>query len=173
MYVQCKYYKPNIHLVQNRTEKELKHVQTEMQEQNLLQLIQLKLSECHRLFDRIRRTVMDAQTGKINEMTPIKQLIEDLKYINEQLDSTQQLPINPNTEDAFHIFKYTGILSNIHEGRLLMEISIPIAEREKFRLYKATPIHLQINQKYVITSVHSIFFLLNRDYTKYIPLDKK
>lgn len=46
-----------------------------------------------------------------------KQLIKDLKYINEQLDSTQSLPINPNTEDAFHIFKYSGILSAIHEGK--------------------------------------------------------
>lgn len=163
----------DIHLEQNRTTEELKHVQTEMQEQNLLQLIQLMLSEYHRLFDRIRRTLMDARSGKINEMIPKRQLIVDLKFINEQLESTQQLPINPNTEDAYHIFKYSGILSTIHEGKLLMEISIPIAEREKFRLYKATPIPMLVNQNYVITSIHSTYFLLNRDYTKYIPLDKK
>lgn len=60
----------DIHLEQNRTTEEIKHVQTEMQEQSLLQSIQLMLSEYHRLFDRIRRTLMDARSGKINEMIP-------------------------------------------------------------------------------------------------------
>lgn len=157
----------------NKTNTDLTNIQREIQEQNLIQLIQLMLSEYHRLFDRIRRTLMDARAGRINELIPKKQLVSDLKFINERLDSTQQLPINPNTEDAFHIYKYSGILSTIHNGKIFMEISIPVAEREKFRLYKATAIPMWTNHTYAITSVYSTYFLLSRDYTKYIPIGRK
>lgn len=54
-----------------------------------------------------------------------------------------------------------------------MQLTIEIAEREKFTLYKAMaiPIHTA-NGRLIVSTLHN-YFLLNEDQNKFIPLDEQ
>lgn len=54
-----------------------------------------------------------------------------------------------------------------------MQLTIEIAEREKFTLYKATaiPIHTAYG-RLVVSTLHN-YFLLNEDQNRFIPLDEQ
>lgn len=145
----------------------------ELNEQNLLQLTQLLLAEYYRLFGQIRRALSDTRNGKFNEMIPKQQLRADLLHIKQLLKATQALPIDPAEEDAMHIIKFSQVKTALHNRRILVEVAIPIAEREEFRLYKAIPIPIKLGSSQVITTAYSTFFLLNMERTKYIPMTQQ
>lgn len=150
--------------------KEMKEVQLELTEQSLIQIAQLLFSEYYRIFGQIRRTLADARNGKVNELIPKQQLTDDLTHLIEILPSHQRLPIDPNREDIFHIFKFSSIRSTLFAQKLMVEVNIPIAEKERYFLFKAIPIPMRVINVNVITTVYSTFFLLNWERTKYIPM---
>lgn len=71
------------------------------------------------------------------------------------------------------MFKLSQIKSTIHGQKIIIEITIPIVERERFHLYKASPIPTTANSSYLIPFVHSTYFLMNVEQTKYVPMNQK
>lgn len=169
-------YEKEINDLNTKTEnltQEFKQIQLEVTEQSLIQITQLLFSEYYRIYGQIRRTLSDALNGKINELIPKKQLSKDLELVSKLLLPSQKLPIDYDNEDIFHIFKFSTIKSTLFARKILVEITIPIAEKEQYNLFKATPIPMQVGSMEMIVSVHSKFFLLNWDKTKYIPMSNQ
>lgn len=154
-------------------ERQIRVLQAKTDIQNLIQSIQLALSDHHRIFGQIRRALLDARRGKLTELIPKQQLTNELKLISNHLKSNQRLPINPHSEDALHIFKYSSLSSTIYNKKMIIEVTIPIAEREEYNLYKATPIPTKSANGYIIPVPFSTYYLLNPDQTKYIPISAK
>lgn len=152
---------------------ELRNMQIAMTEQSLIQITQLLFAEYYRVYGQIRRALSDARDGKMGELIPKYQMANDLKSLSQSLKATQSLPIDPDHEDVFHIFKFTQIKSTLFARKILVEVTLPVTEREQHFLYKATPIPMQIGEHYWITSPLSNYFLLNWDRTKYIPMSQQ
>lgn len=53
-----------------------------------------------------------------------------------------------------------------------MEIIIPIAERDDFRLYKVTPVPIKTVANTIIVKIPSNYFLLNAEGHKFIPMEQ-
>lgn len=106
-------------------------------------------------------------------MIPNSLLSDELKRISSTLNANQQLPIDPEHENALTIFKAATFKATLFNNRIIVEINIPIAEREQFHLFKTTPIPVISNNNTFITTPFSTFFLLNTDQTKYIAISKK
>lgn len=156
----------------NQTDK-LNFIQLEVNENTLIQYTQLLITEYYRLLGQIRRTLTNTRNGQLMEIIPKTQLAADLKLLNGRLEPNQQLPIDLTHEDVTHIFKFTEVKSTLHKHKIIIEIGIPIVERERCHLYKVIPIPIRINNTSVIASVHSNYFLMNEEQTKYIPMNQK
>lgn len=156
----------------NQTDK-INLIQLEVNENTLIQYTQLLISEYYRLLGQIRRALTNARNGQLMEIIPKKQLSADLKWLEKSLKFNQQMPIDLMHEDVAHVYKYSDVRSTIHGHKIMIEISIPVMDRERFLLYKATPIPIQVNNSTMIASVYSNYFLMNDEQTKYIPMNQK
>lgn len=154
----------------NATQFEIRNINTRMDANNLVQITQLAVDEHQRMYDQIRRTLSDARRGKIPELISKSQLAEELNRISNSLRITQRLPINTISENALHIFKFSKISSSLFDRKLMMEIEIPLAEREEFSLYKATPVPVVTKSGPLIAAPYSAYFLLNSETTKYVKM---
>lgn len=124
----------------NWTSENIKIMKQEIRTTNLIQITHLAFDEHARLYDQIRRALNDARMGKIPELIS-KQLVKsEMKLIAENLQSTQRLPIDFNSDNILKVFKFSMIFSSLYDNKLMMEVNIPITEREEYNLYKATPI---------------------------------
>lgn len=148
-------------------------IQLEITEQALIQVTQLLITEYYRIFGQIRRTMTDARSGKINELIPAEQLKRDLAKIELTLGSHQRLPIDADHENIMHIFNFVQMKSTLFAQKILVEITIPISEKEQFYVYKASPVPMEIEYVNFMPKIHSSHFLLNWDQTKYIPMSQK
>lgn len=101
------------------------------------------------------------------------QLSTELHRISSSLKNNQKLPIDPSSENALHIFQYSKISSALYEKKIMVELDIPLADREDFVLYKATPVPISTKMGSLIASPFSTYFLLNSETTKYIQLTQK
>lgn len=93
----------------------------------------------------------------------------DVRSIGVCVDESQTHGVT----DILHIFKFSTIRSTLYAQKIMVEVNIPVAEKEQHFLFKATPIPVQMGQINVISSVHSTYFLLNWDKTKYIAMSKQ
>lgn len=81
-------------------ERQIRVLQAKTDIQNLIQSIQLALSDHHRIFGQIRRTLLDARRGKLTELIPKQQLTNELKLISNAYQSIhipRTLSISSNT----------------------------------------------------------------------------
>lgn len=140
---------------------------------SLIQIATASLTEYFQLFSQIRRSVSDAKNHKIPELIPLNQLAKDLKKVAATLKPDQRLPIDMIREDPLHVFKYAEIVSVFMEEMLITQITLPIAEREQYQMYKATPIPIETPNGRLIAKISHPYFLLNTDQTKFIPLSKQ
>lgn len=151
----------------------LRTLQAKTDLHTLIQSTQLAIQEVNRLSHQIKKSFTNLYAGKLPELIPTELLTHELQRIAALLNQDQQLPIDPNTNNALLIFKSATFKSTLYNQRIIIKITIPIAEREQLFLYKATPIPILINETQFITTPLSPFFLLNTDQTKYIPISKK
>lgn len=136
----------------------------------LNQIASMALNEHFRMYTQLSRTLADARNHRIPEMISQNTLTRDLKSIVAKLKPSQRLPIDLTRENPMHIFKYSEVTSFLIKNKLLIEIMIPIAETERYALYRATPVPVQTRFGRVILQSPSSHFLLNVDKTKFINL---
>lgn len=110
----------------------------------------------------------DARTNLL-DLVPKHQLEEALKEIQTKLDNDEQLPINMNNENIFHIYKAANLKTKLYNGNILLELRIPIITREKLDIFRAIPIPSQFGDKFAALSASSEIFITNKERSKYIP----
>lgn len=167
------YINNNQHAQNTTFDRIIRTLQAKTDIQAIIQDTQMAISEYNRLTAQIRRTFTDTHSGKIPEMIPNNLLTEELKRISTILNINQQLPIDAQHVNALSIFKTASYKSTLYNQRIIVEINIPIAEREQFSLFKAIPIPITSNNNTFITAPFSTYFLLNADQTKYIAITRK
>lgn len=110
--------------------------------------------------------------GKISAIIPFKSLNDSLQIIAHELDNTQKLPIDIKEESLYHIYKITSVRSTLINKKIMIEMSIPILEKDEFKLFKAIPIPIPFDNYFIIMEPSSKYFLLNSDNLQYIPLEE-
>lgn len=137
----------------------------------LVQIIQSMIIQHRRLSELIIKCVENAINGKISQLVPIKSLSNDLSIIERELPEYQKLPVNLQNENPLHIFKHSSITASLFGKRLLVEITLPVIERELFTVYKLMPIPTVINNSFNVIILPSMdYFLLNNIGNEYIPI---
>lgn len=146
-------------------------IQTKDEIIELVQIIQSMIMQHRRLSELILRSVENAVNGKINQLVPLKKLSDDLSTIEKELPEYQKLPVNLKFENPLHTFKHSTVTASLFDKRLLIEITIPILEREIYTIYKIIPIPAVINNSVnVIILPSTDYFLLNDIGSEYIPI---
>lgn len=140
---------------------------------HMIQVTQLAIAEYNRYHGKIRRTLTASKENKFIELIPKEQLSSELKHIATSLKNNQRLPLDPFNENVVHIYSFCKTQSTLFNKKLMVEISIPIADREEYTLFKATPIPVKTQHGQMLATVSSTFFLLNSERTKYIALTEK
>lgn len=127
--------------------------------------------------DKISGTLMqlleDAIHGKITSAIPIRALKRNLQSIENNLGENQKLPIDLQNESTYHIFKTVTIRATQMNEKILVELNIPILERETYKLIKTIPIPINIKGNTLIIRPTSEYFLFNKAKTQYIPLPQE
>lgn len=156
----------------NQVAQTLEYLSWKSAVQNLAQTTDMALGERFRVYSQIRRALTDARNQKIPELIPTHRLMEDIKKIATTLRPDQRLPVDLMGENPVRVFKFAKTSSALIENLLLIQITFPIAEREEYNLFKATPIPMELqNGRWIVTST-TPYFLMNDDHTKFIPLSK-
>lgn len=151
----------------------LKFVQAEVVFTEGTSLAKLIIMEHQRISQQILRCLEDVVSGKITQLIPKNKLTSDLLEIETHLRENQKLPIDFNIENPLHIFKYSKISASLYGDRLLMEVTIPIVERESYTVYKIIPIPTTINNVTIIINPATNYVLMNDEQKEYIPITPK
>lgn len=151
----------------------MEQIHDRLLEQEIFQLAESALIEHERMYRKLRSAMESTKRGRIPELIVRKKLAKHLNDISLTLPSEQRLPLDPMKEDPLHIFSFADIFSVLHESHLLITIIIPIAERERYSLYKATAVPMLSNKQLFITKITTEHFLLNSEGTKFIAMDSQ
>lgn len=129
--------------------------------------------EHHRISQQILRCLEDVIAGKITQLIPKENLVEDLTQIGTLLKENQRLPIDFSKENPLHIFKYSQIATSLYGTRLLLEITIPIIERDIYTVYRIIPIPILIHNTMAIINPSTYYVLTNDAEKEYLPITAK
>ncbi|XP_031637272.1 uncharacterized protein LOC116349811 [Contarinia nasturtii] len=138
-----------------------------------IQLATLIMTQHAQISREILKCLEDVISGKITQLVPKDRLQQDLLKIESQLKDNQRLPINFNIENPLHIFKYSQVASSLYGEQLLMELTIPIIEREVYTVYKIIPTPTKIENHTIIINPVFHYILLNNEAKEYIPISIK
>lgn len=69
---------------------ELRNMQIALTEQSLIQIAQLLFAEYYRVYGQIRRAMSDARDGKMSELIPKNQMVNDLRSLSQTLEENKQ-----------------------------------------------------------------------------------
>lgn len=127
-------------------------------------------TEHRRISKQILHCLEEVVSGKITQLVPKEHLFNDLVEVQSLLKENQKLPINFHIENPLHIFKYSQVSASLFENRLLLEVTIPIIEREVYTVYKIVPIPTVIHNNTVIINPSINYILLNDQAEEYIPI---
>lgn len=127
-------------------------------------IMKLIIMEHQRVLQQILHSLEDVVAGKITQLIPKEKLSEDLRHIETLLKENQKLPIDFNVENPLHIFKYSKIATSLYGNRLLLEVTLPIVERDTYTAYKVIPIPTNINNNTIIINPSRHYVLINSTY---------
>lgn len=157
----------------NQTSKQFNQTDKRIIIQEMLTITSQMVNEHNRMLNNINKCLNDARRGKIPSFIPHYQMNDDLKRIASTLKSNQKLPIDILQEDPLHIFKFTEVQSTLFADKLWIELSIPIAQREDYQLYKATPVPIKTKFNTIIVKTSYNYFLINTEQQKFIPMSNE
>lgn len=136
----------------------------------LVAILKLMIMEHERISKKLINTLESPITGKITQFVSASTLSKDLKIIEHELKENQKLPINIEHENPLHIFKFTTITSSLYLNLLMIEITIPVIEREHYSAYKIIPVPTNVNDYHVLIIPSTQFVLINNKNNEYIPI---
>lgn len=134
--------------------------------------LQSLINEHQRIAFKILRSLENAKANTIDHLIPAKSLAKDLLSIEKSLRVSQMLPVNCNLENPLSIFKYSKTAATIYNNRLLLELQLPIIEREQYIIYEIIPIPNFINNKTIMIKPSTNYLLINTGMSEYIPISE-
>lgn len=146
------------------------YVYTEISIHEAINIITFLSTEHQRVSNQIIKCLDNALSGKITQLVPVETLAEDLFYLHTHLEDNQKLPIYFGKENPLHVFKYSTSAASLYGNRLLVEITIPIIERESYSLLHIIPIPSTFNNQTFIIKPTTQYFLINDQGNEYIPI---
>lgn len=135
-------------------------------------VLQNLMTEHRMISNLLLKSLENAISGKINQLIPIKKLERDLLTLHQILPMSQMLPINFTTENPLSIFKYSKTSASLYNKRFLLEITIPIIERQQYATYEIIPIPTMVENKTIIINPLMKFVLISTGGSEYIPITK-
>lgn len=135
-------------------------------------VLQKLLTEHRTISTLLLKSLENAISGRINQLIPIKKLERDLFTIHQILPMSQMLPINFTTENPLSIFKYSKTTASLYGKRFLLEITIPIIERQQYATFEIIPVPIMVENKTIIINPLMRFVLINTGGSEYIPITK-
>lgn len=126
--------------------------------------------EHNHYYSQLRRVLSDSHSARIPELISNQELLTMLHKVLPTLSEKQRFPVDVS-QNPMALFRFCTTSAYIHDNLLFVTLTIKIAEREKFSLYKATPIPIDTQNGRIILSIRITYFLLNDEESKFIPLD--
>lgn len=150
-----------------------KEEQLELQSRftSLVHLAHLIADHHDGITDAVLNLLSTISRGRVVGLIPIKQLASGLTEIADNLESDTELPIGKK-ENPYHIFRFALVRTHISESRLLIELTIPILDRERFMMYEATsiPTHFKEPNDLLMIKPEEAHFLTNSGFDKFVPM---
>lgn len=116
------------------------------------------------------KTIKNAITNQLNgdytEIMTHKQLIRDLAEVLQHLDDTS-VKLLTNAKDLQKTISITG---TIIDKKLLIEVNIPIVDRNLFTLYKITPLPMRNANNIIVFDLTNQYFLVHNATRMFIPM---
>lgn len=128
----------------------------------------INLSE--KTYKNIIEILENSLNGKILNMIQQTQLIDNLKTIESQFKSNQQLPIDLKTQSPYNIFAIATPQATLIEDKIIIILYIPIIDIDNVYLYKTIPIPLKVNQNVIRIQPQTPFFLLHPNNKEVTPI---
>lgn len=163
----------SLHNIGSHEEQQISNIQDRLIDQEIFQLAEAALNHHERIHNKLRTIMTNTKRGRIPEIIKGRSLSKQLREISLALPSNQRLPIDLNHENPLHIFKFSEVSAILYEDHILLTIMIPIAENEKYNLFKATAVPIVKNGQRFIAKISTEHFLLNSDHTKFIPINRE
>lgn len=135
---------------------------------SLITMFTLILIEVESVAAEFMRLLSHPAKNRLIDLIPKEQLEQSLRTIELSLSSDKELPITIGKDNLFNIFKVTNLKTTLHKDRILMELTIPIIDREKFQIFRAIPIPSEFGDQFAIIKPTSDLFLTNTERSKYI-----
>lgn len=138
--------------------------------QETISILMLQILEHQRLSNQILNGLRNAISGQSLQLIPIRTLINDLLISTKILPISQMYPIDFETENSLHIFEHAKTSVSLFGTRLLIQIIIPIVERQSYTVYEIIPVPMRVDNKTVVIEPTTTLVLLNNNGVEFIPL---
>lgn len=176
--IALKDFEENVKKLENKDDTQKKNmsaidakIQKEKQVENTITFLKLLIQD-HKLQSTQILGLLEKSNHKfITNLVSFDDLYTDLMYIQYSLEDNQRLPINiKNQDDPIHILKFSTIKSSLYGNKLLIEINLPIIERQRYSLYEIIPIPINDNDRTLIITSTLRYVLINDIKEEYIPI---
>lgn len=128
----------------------------------------LIIVEHNRRIKLLKDLLKDVFDGNTRELVPWYQLREDLDEVNSRLDGSTIL-LSRNEREIQSMVSYRGSME--HE-RLLNEITVPIVNRNPYKLTKVTTLPISLNNQAILIDTENMEYLVNERLLEYIPISE-
>uniref|UniRef100_A0A2H1VXK6 SFRICE_020879 n=1 Tax=Spodoptera frugiperda TaxID=7108 RepID=A0A2H1VXK6_SPOFR len=174
--VEKQYKMFNQHLL--NLEKFTTNIQKELDSQELSIEFVMSSITANSLIEHLRNvqenlidTVTNIYNGKINlHLIAPEQLRDELNIISSQLSKDLVLPINNIQTELFHLYHLLQVKAKMTERYLIIEIKVPLINRENFEIYRTIPIPKSNDGDMVTLLPIAEMLAINIQKDSYIPM---
>lgn len=156
-----------------QTQDSIHELNSQSKFQSITQITLAIIIKHNKISENLMQLLENAIHGRITSTIPIEQLRQNLKTIEQNLSEDQKLPIDLNSESTYHIYKTVAIKATMLNKRILVEVNVPILERDEYKLIKTIPIPIRVQDTTMIIKPNSEYFLFNAEKMHYIPLPEE
>lgn len=114
----------------------------------------------------IKNAITNQLNGDYTNFMTHKQLMRDLTEVLQHLDDTS-VKLLTSPRDLQRTMSMSGAIT---DKKLLIEINIPIVDRNLFTLYKITPLPMRSPDKLVVFDLSHQYFLVHNSTKIFIPM---
>lgn len=129
------------------------------------------VKEHHLLSTQIIGMLEKPLLGKITQLVSFDDFARDLIHIHYLLKDNQRFPIDIlNQENPLHILKFSTTKCTLYGNKILVEIKVPIIERQIYSVYEVIPIPTIVNDRTLIITPTWRYMLINDMKSEFIPI---
>lgn len=166
-------FRKNMHELEqfiNDTIEQLKEMENNVELQigfgNIAQMATNIRFEYMKSYDLIKRVLKQKFLGEYTEFVTYQKVIDDLKEVTQDLDESQIKPIT----DPEELQESISVLGTIRDKKLLIELTIPMVDRNIYTLFKLRTLPIQSQNELVGINIKHTLFLVQNETKTYIPL---